>query len=158
MIISEDSALERLASTDNLINRLSSLAAKASVNANNGKSKALSLFVDRDDLSTRDELQEDNIPSIDNLIANATEQIETASIEKKAVKILESALDELTIRLPDIRADKLPAIITSTSKMISDMRRDAVESVNKKRDANVHLHFYAPEQKKLADYDFIDVG
>ncbi len=156
MIISDEKALERLGSVDNLMNRLKNL---------NHQPRGISLFVPANKQTEEvnivpmdSEDSNKNNPSIDDLINNVDQRLQIATAHDNAVALMDTAIKELTLRLPEIKADKLPSVITAASRMVTDIRREKLESDKVNANRNVHHHFYIPEQRKIEHYDVIDVG
>jgi hypothetical protein len=96
-------------------------------------------------------------PTLDNLIENHEDQVKLGLAHDKALGILNSAMNMLDTKLDDIKADKLPAVITAASKVVESIRKERIESRKNDKDKEVHYHFYTPQQKKLSDYEIIDV-
>jgi hypothetical protein len=179
MLINEKAANARLTSPMNLMNRLNSLS--------NPRKTAMSLFIPpKVDVSVvKQQVKEDKIlfnpfenknialptqvpastpsisapaePTIDNLIENHDAQVKLGLAHDKALTILNDAMSELSIRLSEVKAEKLPAVITSVSKVVEGIRRERIESKKNDKDKEVHYHFYTPQQKKVSDYEIIDV-
>lgn len=160
MIISDENALERLASSDNLMNRLRNLSNKTLTNKVNG----IRVFIPGGASETnivpveKPEIEENKTPTLDQLINDADARISIATAHDKAVDLMNSAVDQLRIRLDEIKADKLPSVIAAASKMVTDIRREKLEADKNSERQNVHFHFYTPEQKRIEQYEIIDVG
>lgn len=98
------------------------------------------------------------IPGLDNLLDNADSRIKLSLAHDRALDTLVDAVGMMKLKLDDIKPDKLPAVITATSKVVDQIQRQRIES-NKNRDGReVHFHFYTPERKKVEDYQVIEVG
>lgn len=173
MIINNKEALNRLHSPMNLLNQLNSLKS-------NNRKNAMSLFVPEKKVEsvTRQEVKltfnpfseskveeykepvpsthHEITPTLDNLIENSTEQVRLSLAHDAALGVLNSAVSLLAQKLEDVKADKLPSVITATSKVVESIRRERLES-SKTKDREVHYHFYTPEQKKISDYEVIDI-
>lgn len=160
MLVSNESALKRLNSPDNLMVRLKALS---------NKKAELSLFIgnskqnnhNTEEAVTADEEDETDKsakPTIDKLIDNADAQIKLATAHDKGLKLLNTAIEHLSAKLDDVKAEKLPGVITAASKVVSEIRRERNEANKNGNGQQVHHHFYLPEQKKLEDYDIIDVA
>ena len=74
-----------------------------------------------------------------------------------ALSVLTDAVSELKLRLGEVKADKLPSVITATSKVVESIRRERNEAAKSGKDREVHYHFYVPQQKKLENFEVIDV-
>lgn len=170
MIINDKEALNRLHSPMNLLNQLNSLKS-------NNRKNAMSLFVGaatpikQEVKLTFNPFSESKVeeykepvpsthheitPTLDNLIENSTEQVRLSLAHDAALGVLNSAVALLQTKLDDVKADKLPSVITATSKVVESIRRERLES-SKTKDREVHYHFYTPEQKKISDYEVIDI-
>jgi len=188
MLINDKTAVARLASPMNLMNRLSSLKT-------NGRQSAMSLFIPSVsqikgvDIKVSKKIEEDKelkiifnpfdikkestqVPStlptivtpvtqevqLDNLIENHDAQVKLGLAHDKALEILNSAMSMLENKLDDVRADKLPAVITAAGKVVESIRKERSENSKNNKDREVHYHFYTPQQKKISDYEIIDVA
>ena len=109
-------------------------------------------------LSPQDSLPETKEPTIDQLLTNSEAQIKLAAAHDSALSVLSSAINELKAKLPDMKADKLPAAITATSKVVESIRKERAEAAKNTGGRSVHYHFYTPEQKKISDYNIIEVS
>lgn len=161
MIISNSEANERLSSSLNLVNRLSNLVTSRKTPAPNPfglPTRSASIAISPL-LPGASQPDDPNAPTIDQIMPNAEDQIKLASAHDKAVNLLSNAIDTLAMKLDDVKPEKLPAVITAASKMVEGIRKERVEAA-KVRQGNreVHLHFYTPVQKAMADYNVIEVG
>lgn len=96
-------------------------------------------------------------PTTEQLMPESDAQIKLGIAHDQALSLLTDSVAELKLRLAEVKADKLPAVISSASKVVESIRRERIE-LNKKNNGNeVHFHFYTPEQKKLEEYETIDV-
>lgn len=96
---------------------------------------------------------------LDNILEDHEAKIKLGLAHDKAIELLNRSVDMLTTKLDDIKADKLPSVISAASKTVESIRRERNESnKNNKADKEVHYHFYTPEQKNVSDYKIIDVG
>lgn len=96
-------------------------------------------------------------PTIDDLLDNSDGKIKLATVYNGALALMKDTIQELQVRVPELKADKLPAILAAASKVVTDIRRERIEANKSKGDREVHYHFYTPERKKLSDYEVIDV-
>ncbi len=102
-------------------------------------------------------LEESDKPTIDTILENSDTQIRLGLAHDKALELLNNSVELLATKLDDVRADKLPAVITAASKVVEGIRRERAESAKLGKDREVHYHFYTPQQKTVADYEVIDV-
>lgn len=175
MIINDIDAAKRLSSPMNLINKLKSL------NGNGKKNNAMSLFgigkkeekviksitsfnpfeeikkestpLDRQPVNTNEELAK-----LDNIIENHESHIKLGLAHDRALDLLNRSVDMLSTKLDEVNASKLPAVISAASKTVESIRRERSEAAKNNKDREVHYHFYTPEQKKLSEYEVIDVA
>lgn len=96
-------------------------------------------------------------PPIEELIENSDTQIRLAHAHDKALELLNRSVEQLSMKLDDVKADKLPGVITAASKVVDNIRRERNEAVKSGKDREVHYHFYTPQQRKVSDYEVIDV-
>jgi len=174
MILKDEDAIKRLESPLNLINRLKNLS------SNNGRKDAMGLF----GIGRRSEEKIENIKSdfnpfkpqpttpepqqppqvpaqlatkLDNILENHEAQIKLGLAHDKALDLLNRSVEALATKLDDVKAEKLPSVIAAASKTVESIRRERSEQVKNNKDREVHFHFYTPEQKKITDYEVIDV-
>jgi hypothetical protein len=101
-----------------------------------------------------------NLPeltTLDNILENHDSQIKLGLAHDKALDLLTRSVDALSTKLDDVRADKLPAVISAASKTVESIRRERSEQTKNNKDKEVHYHFYTPEQKKISDYSIIEI-
>ena len=176
MIINEESAIARLNSPHNLMNKLKSLGDK--------KNSAMSLFgIGRKDNKIESpKLPEpvrqesfnpfplipsttaiiDNIsepsPTLDNILENHEAQVKLGLAHDNALALLNASVAMLSTKLDNVKAEKLPAVISAASKTVESIRRERAEASKNGKDKEVHYHFYTPTQKTVADFNIIDVA
>jgi hypothetical protein len=176
MIIKETDALERLNSPLNLINRLRATQDKPRKSAMNlfgigGASRvdentalvspfkpptfATAKSVVAEVVSEKSE--EIKTPSVDNLLENADSKIKLAQVHDLALNTLHTAITTLDTKLDDIKPEKLSQVVTAMGKTVNDIRKEQNEAARGKKDRDVTIVFYTPEQRKLSDYAVIDV-
>lgn len=97
------------------------------------------------------------LPSATDLISNSENQIKLSLAHDSALDVLTRATAMIGEKLDDIKADRLPAVIAATSKVVESIRRERSEASKNNKDREVHYHFYTPSQKKISDYEVIDV-
>lgn len=156
MIIPNDKAVERLNSPLNLINRLRKHETGVD-SLDIFKTPAVRPDIGNGEDSESDD-KADSAISIDKLIRDADSQIQLASAHDKAVRLMNQAIDEMTLRVTEVKPEKLPAILTAASKLVTDLRREQLEAAKVSGQKAVHLHFYTPTQKTIDQYDVIEVG
>lgn len=94
--------------------------------------------------------------SIDDLIENNETQVRLAHAHDQALELLNNSVALLSTKLEDVKADKLPSVISAASKVVEGIRKERRE-LNESSDREVHYHFYTPEQRKVSEYKVIDV-
>jgi len=162
MIVNDKQAAARLASPMNLINKLRSTTSSKPRNA------AMSLFIrpsvpeiKKDSFNPFEkqppsalipQTSEPEPTKLDDILSNNEAQISLGLAHDKALKLLNNSVDMLSTKLDDIKTDKLPQVIAAASKVVESIRKERNES------KEVHYHFYTPEQKKVSDYEVIDVS
>jgi len=179
MIIKDLEAINRLNSPMNLMNRLSSLRSQKKENGMNlfmpganaganapkknipnenkiqAEPQAVSSFTPPENLTNLTSLTKQH-PVIEQLIPNSTEQVKLNLAHDVALDVVNSAMSILSSKLDDIRADRLPGVITAANKVVETIRRDRVDA-SKLKNQDVHYHFYTPQQKSLEQYEIIDI-
>lgn len=101
-----------------------------------------------------------DIIKTEDLIDDSDSKIKLALAHDTALSLLTTGLGRLKNGMDNgnIEDKKIPHILATTSKIITDIRKERLErEKNNKGDQNVHYHFYCPEQKKLEQYEVIDV-
>ena len=101
--------------------------------------------------------QDQNTASLSNLIENHESQVQLGLAHDTALKLLNNSVTMLADKLDDIRADKLPGVVTAASKVVESIRRERSESSKNSKDKEVHYHFYTPQQRQISEYEVIDV-
>jgi hypothetical protein len=164
MIVNDNSALAKLNSPMNLINRLrkesSALRKESSV-----RSTAMSLFIPSKTASQKESqtsLKEQSQPqpteTLSDILENHDSQIKLGLAHDKALDLLHRSVDMLATKLDDVSASKLPAVISAAAKTVEGIRRERAEASKNNKDREVHYHFYTPRQNKINDYEVIDVA
>jgi len=181
MIVNNKDAAARLASPMNLMNRLKD------VTKSNERKSAMSLFIKpaspkkeevkfieiKKSFNPFQAKEESLVPtfqtpqapylpesseSIDNIMEDHEAKIQLGLAHDKAVKLLNDSVAMLATKLDDIKADRLPQVISAASKTIESIRSERNEvNKNNKSDREVHYHFYTPNQRKLDDFEVIEV-
>lgn len=177
MIVKDNEALARINSPLNLINRMN--AAR-----NNQRSSAMSLFIpsiqpaapvvmptqrpafNPFENKTAEPVVEDKefVPlteesavKLGDIISDHDAKIQLGLAHDKAITLLNKSVEMLSTKLDDVSASKLPSVIAAASKTIESIRRERLESTKLNKDREVHYHFYTPQQKKVTDYEVIEV-
>src|ERR1039458_144268 len=140
MIINDSDAVKRLSSPNNLMNKLKTI--------NGSRKSAMSLFgvgrqtvtiavskphneeleISFNPFQTKEPLsplvptttatQVPQAIKLDNLLENHESQIKLGLAHDHALDLLNKSVDMLASKLDDIKADKLPAVITAASKTV----------------------------------------
>lgn len=99
-------------------------------------------------------------PSSDDIIDDADGKIKLATAHNKALDLLNTSLDKLHSKVTNdqVKASSIPSIVASASKVITDIRKERVEREKNKPNENVHYHFYCPTQRKVEEYEVIEVN
>ncbi len=105
-----------------------------------------------------DDSSESKEPGLDDLVGNADTQVKLGLAHDKALDTLVSAVDLMKMKLDDIKPDKLPGVISATSKVVDQIQRQRLDQSKNKNNRDVHFHFYTPTQKKIEDYTVVEVG
>ena len=171
MIIRDSDAIARLNSPMNLMNQLK----------NNTRKSAMSLFIPPTALkiTERSEVaipsfnpfpakQEESLPQsssqaptsteqLGDILENHESQIKLGLAHDRALDLLNKSVDMLASKLDKVSAEKLPATITAASKVVESIRKERLANKIHGDDKEVHYHFYTPQQRKVADYEVIDV-
>jgi hypothetical protein len=95
--------------------------------------------------------------SLDDILEDSETNIKLAHAHNNAVNLLHNSIDMLATKLDNVKADKLPSVIAAASKTIESIRRERSEASKNNKGRDVHYHFYTPVQKKLSDYEVIEV-
>ena len=163
MIISNKDATARLSNPMNLMNRLRE-------NTSNRKN-AMSLFgIGRSNISEEiklaaptfvspfEKVPETSTLTIDTLVSNNEDQIKLSLAHDTALDTLTKSVILLRDKLDDVKADRLPTVIAATSKVVESIRKERTEIAKSNKGKEVHYHFYTPEQKKISDYEVVEVS
>jgi hypothetical protein len=169
MLINDAAAKDRLESPLNLINRLAA--------AKNSKNSAMSLFMPSqkqkeiiEDKRPRklfgvpdpseiipESLPTPTTPLLTDILENSESQIKLGLAHDKALDLLHRSVDMLALKLDEVKSDRLPSVIAAASKTVESIRRERNEASKNNKDREVHYHFYTPEQRKIEQYEVIDV-
>lgn len=96
-------------------------------------------------------------PTIDKLLNNNESQIKLGLAHDNALELLTKSISLMKLKLDNIKPDKLPSVISATAKVVEGIRRERNEADKNDKDRDVHYHFYTPVQKRISDYEVIDV-
>lgn len=164
MIISDDAALKRLNSPMNLINKLKNAATRVphamQLFTGPPASSAFNPFarIEKSLLPKKPvETPEPEATTLDTILANSESQIRLGLAHDKALDLLVRSTDMLSLKLEDVSASKLPAVIAAASKTVESIRRERNEASKNNKDREVHYHFYTPEQRSVSEYEVIEV-
>ena len=179
MIINETEAVRRLNSPMNLMNKLAELK-QPSVKTI-AKRDAMSLFgigrktatetateteIHRVQDSHKADIVEKTlqslqpsqpIESLDNILEDHDAQIKLGLAHDRALDLLNRSVAVLSEKLDEVKAERLPSVISAASKTVESIRRERLEASKHGEERAVHFHFYTPEQHKVSDYEIIDV-
>ncbi len=96
--------------------------------------------------------------TLDTILENNEAQIKLGLAHDKALELLGNSVKLLSAKLDNIKADRLPQVVTAASKVVESIRRERNEQSKNNKDRGVHFHFYTPVQKKVSEYEVIDVA
>ena len=170
MLVTNESADRKLSSSNNLINRL------RNGSLNSKPKNAMSLFIAPAQQSIQSSVisavpkvinpfekplvpviaKQEN-PSVEHLLEEVDVQVKLGLAHNKALDVLTKAVNRLEVEVDSISINKLPQVITATSKVVEGIRKERLERDKIGKDKEVHYHFYTPQQKTLNDYEVIDV-
>lgn len=102
--------------------------------------------------------QDSSSPNLDALVDNADSRIKLGIAHDRALDTLVNAIGLMKTKLDDMKPDKLPSAITAASKVVDAIQRQRIDQAKNKQGKEVHYHFYTPTQKKVEDYEVIEVG
>ena len=162
----------RLNNPNNLMNRL-----RNGLTAPVKKTQAMDLFIKREDSSSvNNSVNPASIPSVqipatiplpeesssfvDDHIDDADAKIKLGAAHNDALDLLSASIASLKgkVTAGEVHAKSLPAVIASASRVVSDIRKERLEREKNNKTENVHYHFYTPTQKKIEEYEIIDVA
>ncbi len=160
MIINDSDAAKRLNSPLNLINRL------AASRKDNKAKEAMSIFIkpavrqtETADRQLHNQIHTESQPDItlETILENHESQIKLGLAHDSALKLLGNSISQLSAKLDDVKADKLPAAIIAASKVVESIRKERLAVKSSGSEREVHYHFYTPEQKTIEQYEVIEV-
>ena len=143
MILNDDEIAERIESPLNLLNRLKKI---------NGSSSAVKKSIDSPSLPS---IRSPFIPpSSSDLIEDLDDKIAEAASRKKATAIMNKAMNELDIRIPEVqKPETLAKIASDMSKIVSNQAAASSAS----RGATSQIIVYAPQIQAIDNFEVIDV-
>jgi hypothetical protein len=179
MIINDKDALKRLDSPMNLINKLRSSDKRNNAMSLFGIGRKEEKLVEevtvtfnpfKQTVPVKEESQTSLLPQLvsplqaledhpvlDNILENHESQIKLSLAHDKALELLNRSVEMMSLKLDDIKSDKLPSVIGAASKVVESIRKERAESSKNNKDRDVHFHFYTPQQHKMTDYEVIEV-
>lgn len=153
MIINDNDAIARLNNPMNLMNKLKTLSSK--------KNSAMSLFIppkrDCGSEGNKNNNVEQSETTLDTILKDNESQIKLGLAHDSALKLLNDSVALLSAKLDDVKADKLPSVISSASKVVEGIRKERILARVGDKEREVHYHFYTPKQNVIADYEVIEV-
>lgn len=98
-------------------------------------------------------------PSVEELIKNSEDQIKLGLAHDNALSLLNKSVEALSAKLDDVKADRLPSVIAAANKVVESIRGERREATkNENTEKEVHYHFYTPIQRKIEEFEVIEVG
>lgn len=98
-------------------------------------------------------------PKVDDLIDDLENKVGLSLAHDNALNALNEAINLTRTKMDDMKADKLPSVVTAMSKVVDGIIRAKQEQQKlNKGDVTVRHVFYMPEQKKISDYEVVEVG
>ena len=116
------------------------------------------VVIPKNEGSTQEELPKpsDSL-SVEDILSDSQAKIKLGHAHDAAISLLTESLTKLRSDLDRVDTEKLPSVISAASKVVEGIRRERNEVAKSGKDKEVHYHFYTPEQKKIEQYDVIDV-
>lgn len=140
MLLNDEEIRERIESPLNLLNRLRT-------SLGNTVSKSLPHPTNTPNIDSLP-------PKSDDLIENLEDKLAGSSAKSKALGIMNAAMDELKIRIPDVqKPEKLAAIAAEMAKVVNQQENKGAGDV---RMAQVIV--YAPQMRQLDSYDIVELN
>lgn len=91
------------------------------------------------------------------IIHDVDKKVKLALAHDNAIDAMNSAISAVKSKIDDIKAEKLPSVITAMSKVVTEIRREGIEREKIQKGQNVHHHFYMPQQRQISEYEVIEV-
>lgn len=96
-------------------------------------------------------------PSLDDLLEDGDTKIKLGHAHDQALETLTEAVMQLRMKLDDVPAAKLPAVITATSKVVESIRKERIEINKNNKEGSTVYNFYVPIQRRTEDFEVINV-
>lgn len=137
MILDNDEMDSRLESSNNLLNRLRGF------DKSHNPKEPLAVF--KVPAVTHDSKPVFMPPSIDELVSDADDQIKLSGLSTKAMDVLETSLDNLKLRLPEVaKAEKYSTIAADMNRILHSIA-EAKENRKGNQTNNIQVIVYAPQ-------------
>lgn len=95
---------------------------------------------------------------IDDLIDNADSKIKIETAHNEALDAMVKSVQQLKLHLSGMENPvKLADVASKMSKIVSSIRAERMKIASEESTRSVHLHLYSPEQKKIEQFEAIDV-
>src|SRR5574340_364469 len=94
---------------------------------------------------------------VDSIFKKPDAEIKLGLAHDNAMELLNMAVTAPAAKLDGVSADKLPAVISAAAKTVEGIRKERNEAAKNGKDREVHFHFYTPVQRKVSDYEIVDV-
>ena len=101
---------------------------------------------------------QDKAATLDTIIQDPQSQIALGLAHNNSISLLNRSIDLLSEKLDDVLPSRLPSVIAVTAKVVESIRKERAEASKSNRDREVHYHFYTPQQRKLEEFEVIDVN
>lgn len=97
--------------------------------------------------------------ALEDILEDSDRKIKLSLAHDEALGLLTDSVSMLRTKLDDVNAAKLPGVISAASKVVEGIRKERIELSKSSGAAgkSVHYHFYTPAQKKITDYEIIEV-
>lgn len=103
-------------------------------------------------------IPQEPISELDKIIENHDAQVKLGLAHNAALDLLSSSVELLKTNLGNVRSDKLPSVISAASKVVESIRKERNEAAKGGNNKDVHFHFYTPQQRKVEEYEIVDVN
>jgi hypothetical protein len=160
MIINDKDALRRLDSPMNLINKIKSSSPRSGPQSGamslfgigRKKEEEIKIVSNSADISLREPHT-----TLDTILENNESQIKLSLAHDQALELLNNSVSLLATKLDDIRADRLPSVVSAAGKIVESIRKERIANRGNDSEREVHFHFYTPQQKTISDYEIVEV-
>lgn len=92
-------------------------------------------------------------PKTDDLIENADSRIKLSQVHNDALDAMGSLITRVKNDADNVSVKSIPALVTTLSKVVTEIRKEQLEEKKINKGTEVHHHFYMPEQRKLDSYE-----